>query len=232
MQQSAAHAAEQLPPGLKGPRVDVLLELKRSGQLPAKDLARRLGLSLTAVRHHLKELEAAGLISYARQHRAGVGAPGFVYSLTSAGEALFPQRYKETLTQLLDSVVAVEGREAAVRFLEAHFEQLAARLEPELEGATPVERMAIVTRARSEDGYMAEGAATFCCGTLTEHHCAIRAVSERFPEICTAEQRFLERTLGGRVERRLHLLQGDGACSYAVRFPRNGEQDATVEESE
>ena len=74
-------------------------------------------------------------------------------------------------------MVAVEGREAAVRFLEAHFEQLAARLEPELEGANPVERMAIITRARTEDGYMAEGAATFCCGTLTEHHCAIRAVS-------------------------------------------------------
>lgn len=232
MQQSLPRVAEQLPPGLKGPRVDVLLELKRSGQLCAKDLARRMGLSLTAVRHHLKELEAGGLISYERQNRAGVGAPGFVYSLTTAGEALFPQRYKETLTQLLDSVVAVEGREAAVRFLEAHFEQLANRLAPELEGANPVERMAIITRARTEDGYMAEGAATFCCGTLTEHHCAIRAVSERFPEICAAEQRFLERTLGGHVERRQHVLQGDGACSYAVRFARSGEQDVTVEESE
>lgn len=232
MEQGFEHAAEQLPRGLKGPRGEVLVQLKRSGGLTAKDLARRIGLSLTAVRHHLKELEAAGFIAAERRHPSGVGAPGYAYGLAPAGEALFPQRYKETLTELLDHVVQIGGREAAVGFLEAHFEQLARRLAPELEGATPVERMAAVARARSEDGYMATGSATFCCGTLTEHHCAIRAVSERFPEVCAAEQRFLERALGGSVERRQHLLKGDSTCTYAVRFPRgDADSDTSGEHS-
>jgi predicted ArsR family transcriptional regulator len=87
--------------------------------------------------------------------------------------------------------------------------------------------MAIVARVRNDDGYMADGQATFCCGTLTEHHCAIRAVSERFPEICAAEERFLAQVLGGTVERKLHLLRGDAACQYQVRFAREQATDAT-----
>ncbi|HEX6090225.1 MAG TPA: winged helix-turn-helix transcriptional regulator [Gemmatimonadales bacterium] len=205
--------------GFRGARGQVLIELKRAGRATVRELGAALGLSANAIRHHLKELEAAGLVSYRREQRKSVGAPRFSYALSAAGEAVFPQRYKETLTQLLDHLVAREGREAAVAFLASRYDELAARLGPELAGASPAERMRIVTRARADEGYMAEGHATFCCGTLTEHHCAIREVSERFPEICDAEARFLEQVLGGRVERKLHLLGGDGACEYAVRFP-------------
>ena len=45
-------------------------------------LAARLGVSLNAARHHLKELEAAGLVRYERENR-GVGAPVFLYRLSS-----------------------------------------------------------------------------------------------------------------------------------------------------
>lgn len=225
--EAARKASEHLPSGYRGPRGAVLLELKRSSRLTARELAGRVVLSINAVRHHLKELEAAGLIEYVRLQRVGAGAPEFGYHLSAAGEALFPQRYKETLNQLLDHVVASGGRESAVAFLESHYDTLARRLAPELEGASPAERMRIVAAARTEEGYMAEGNATFCCGTLTEHHCAIRAVSERFPEICAAEARFLETVLGGTVERRLHLLEGDAACEYKVRFPREAEADST-----
>ncbi|HEU4828111.1 MAG TPA: winged helix-turn-helix transcriptional regulator [Gemmatimonadales bacterium] len=207
-----------LPRSYRGARGQVLIELKRAGRATVRELGTQLGLSVNAVRHHLKELEAAGLVAYEREQRKSVGAPRFSYALTPAGEAVFPQRYKETLTELLDHLVAREGREAAVAFLVSRYDALADRLGPELAAASPAERMRIVTRVRADDGYMAEGHATFCCGTLTEHHCAIREVSARFPEICEAESRFLERVLGGRVERKLHLLNGDGACEYAVRF--------------
>jgi DeoR family suf operon transcriptional repressor len=214
---SASSPADQLPAAYRGPRGGVLMELKRAGKLTARELAGLLHLSPNAVRHHLKELEAAGLVAYVRQLH-GVGAPVFAYHLSAAGEALFPQRYKETLTALLDHVVARDGRAAAVAFLESYYDGLARRIAPELVGASPAERMAIVTRVRNDDGYMAEGQASFCCGTLTEHHCAIRAVSERFPEICAAEERFLADVLGGTVKRKLHLLGGDAACQYQVRF--------------
>ena len=204
---------------VKGPRGAIVLELKRCGRATARDLGRSLGLSMNAVRHHLKELESEGLVAYEREHR-GVGAPVFAYFLAPAADALFPRRYRETLEQLLDYVVARDGRAAAAAALESHFDALGTRLQAELAGATPAERMAAVVRALSEAGYMAEGEATFCCGTLTEHNCAIREVAERFPEVCAAEERFLASVLGGTIERRSHMLQGCGGCEYKVRFPQ------------
>jgi DeoR family suf operon transcriptional repressor len=191
----------------------VLIELKRASRLTARELAVKLEVSLNAVRHHLKELEAAGLIQYERLHH-GVGAPAFAYRLTPAGDALFPRRYEATLTDLLDQVVQRDGREGAVAVLEARYDALTRRLQDELAGATPAQRMAAVAKFLSDDGYMAEVTA----GTLIEHNCAIQAVAERFPEICAAEARFLAAVLGAQVDRREHILKGCSACEYRVRF--------------
>ena len=207
------------PTGIRGPRAAILVALKRVRRATARDLAQAVGVSLNGIRHHLRELEADGLLVYEREHR-GVGAPVFVYRLSPTGEALFPRRYKETLDQLLDYVVARDGREAAAMALESHFDALAARLQPELEGASADERMRAVVKALSEAGYMAEGRATFSCGTLTEHNCAIRDVAERFPEICAAEERFLATVLGGTIERQSHMLGGCNVCEYRVQFPQ------------
>lgn len=218
---SAPHSAittdPSLPLGLQGVRGKILVELKRSHRLTARELTDRIGLSLNAVRHHLKELEASSLIQYERQHR-GVGAPAFAYTLTLAGDAIFPRRYEATLTELLNHVVAREGREAAVGVLEARYNALTRRLQEELANATPVERMAAVARLLSEEGYMAEGTASAQGGTLIEHNCAIQAVAERFPEICAAEARFLAAVLGAQVDRQEHILSGCSACEYRVRF--------------
>ncbi len=207
----------EFPLGHKGQRGTVLVELKRAQPLTAKELATRLGVSLNAARHHLKELEAEGLVRYDRSHR-GVGAPAFSYRLSPAGEGLFPRRYEEALTALLDQIVDREGREAAIRLLEAHLGGLADRLRTELDGLSPAERLEAVGRLRSEQGYMAEATSDSEGGTLTEHNCAILAVAERFPEICAAEARFLSEALGAEVERRAHILSGCAACEYHVRF--------------
>ncbi|MEP6687643.1 MAG: hypothetical protein ABJC36_04790, partial [Gemmatimonadales bacterium] len=118
----------------------------------------------------------------------------------------------------LDRVVARQGRAAAVALLESHFAQLAARLDPELSGRGPAERLHLLGRVLSDEGYMAEVTADASEGTLTERNCAIPAVAQRFPELCAAEARFLAAVVGGEVERRQHILSGCGACQYHVRF--------------
>ena len=205
------------PLGQKGPRGAVLVHLKRAQRLTARELAGRLGVSLNAARHHLKELEAEGLIEYEREHR-GVGAPAFAYRLSASGEALFPRRYQETLTALLEQMVERNGRPAAVALLETYFEGLSRRLQSELVDSTPAERLEALGRVLSEEGYMAEVATHGGQATLTEHNCAIPAVAERFPEICAAEARFLSEVLQADVDRREHMLSGCSACEYHVRF--------------
>jgi DeoR family suf operon transcriptional repressor len=205
------------PLGQKGQRGAVLVQLKRAQRLTARELASRLGVSLNAARHHLKELQAEGLVEYEREHR-GVGAPVFAYCLSAAGEALFPRRYEATLTAVLDQMVERDGREAAVALLESYFAGLARRLEGKLVGTTPAERLHAIGRVLSDEGYMAEVTAAGNSGILTEHNCAIPAVAERFPEICAAEARFLAEALGAEVDRREHLLSGCSTCEYHVRF--------------
>jgi DeoR family suf operon transcriptional repressor len=205
------------PLGHKGQRGAVLVQLKRAQRLTARELASRLEVSLNAARHHLKELQAEGLVEYEREHR-GVGAPVFAYRLSASGEALFPRRYEATLTAVLDQMVARDGREAAVALLESYFAGLARRLEGKLAGATPAERLHAIGRVLSDEGYMAEVTATGSAGILTEHNCAIPAVAERFPEICAAEARFLAEVLEAEVDRREHLLSGCSSCEYHVRF--------------
>jgi DeoR family suf operon transcriptional repressor len=206
-----------LPLVHRGMRGALLVELKKSYRLTAKELALRLGVSLNAVRHHLKELEAETLVQYERWHR-GVGAPAFAYRLTPAGEALFPRHYEGALNDLLDHVVEREGRAGAVAVFQARYAALTRQLQVQLAGASPAERMAAVARLLSEQGYMAEATASSGSGTLIEHNCAIQAVAERFPEICAAEARFLADVLGAEVDRQEHILSGCSACEYRVRF--------------
>ncbi len=228
---SAGSAHSSFPRSLRGGRGLILIELKRAQRLTAKDLATRLGVSLNAVRHHLKELEADALVEYERQHR-GVGAPAFAYRLSAAGEALFPRRYEATLTELLDYVVEREGRATAVAVLEARYEALTRRLQQELAGATPAQRMAAVAQLLSDEGYMAEGTTSAQTGILIEHNCAIQAVAQRFPEICAAEARFLAAALGAEVDRQGHILSGCSACEYRVRFSAGNAGGADAPQSE
>ncbi len=201
----------------KGPRGDILLALKRAQPLTAKDLAEKLAVSPNAIRHHLKELEAEGLIVYGREQR-GVGAPTFAFRLSEAGEALFPRRYEETLTEVLQRVSEKAGRSAVVELLEDHYATLTRRLQSELDGVTESDRVAAIARLMSEAGYMADWQEAEGSFRLSEHNCAIRAVAERYPEVCAAEERFLQAVLGAAVDRRTHIVSGCNACEYAITF--------------
>jgi len=215
-----------LPLGQRGQRGAVLLQLKRGRELTAKDLASRLGLSLNAVRHHLKELELEGLVGHQRLHR-GVGAPVFVYRLSAGGEALFPRRYGQALTAMLDHVVEHEGRGAAVALLESYFGTLARRLRGDLAAAEPEERLQAVAKALSEEGYMAEGTAQAGSGVLVEHNCAILAVARQWGLTCSTEIEFLRQALpDARVERVAHMMAGAHVCRYEIT-PRRSQRRAS-----
>jgi DeoR family transcriptional regulator, suf operon transcriptional repressor len=214
---SSSMQGRSLPPGYSGVRGAILVELKKAESLTTRELASRLGISLNAIRHHLKELERLELVAYQRQHH-GVGAPSYAYRITKTGEALFPRRYESTLSSLLEDLVQSRGRAETVALLEARYDRLAQQLQTDLAGATPAERLQAMSRLLSEDGFMAEVGIDGSANTLTEHNCAIQAVAQRFPEICAAEAKFLSNALGAEVRRERHILNGCSACEYHVRF--------------
>lgn len=201
--------------GHRGLRAQILLAIKRSQPTTAKELSVAFGVSANAIRRHLKELELDGSVHYGREQR-GLGAPVFVYRLTAQGEALFPNRYEEALKGLLQHIEERAGRGEINRLFANQFRERAERLKTEL-ADQPVEvRLQRLVRMLSEEGYMAEWNTRDGDLRLAEHNCAIRAVAERYPEVCAAERRFLIEVLAAQVERRTHITEGSNACEYAI----------------
>lgn len=211
-----------IPAGFRGTRGELLVALKRSQPLTTKELADRFGVTANGLRRHLKELELEGLVQYRREVR-GVGGPIFAFSLTNAGEALFPRAYESALAQALEHVREVEGTDGVVRLFRRRWEQIAESANPELARLPVAERAQRLAELLTSLGYMAEAVETSAgtagerTQTLHEHNCAIRLVAERFPEVCEAEQRFIEQVLGTEITRQAHIAKGANCCSYCIQ---------------
>ena len=203
--------------GFRGIRGDVLIAVKRGQPVTAKELAAEFGLTPNALRRHLKELETEGLVRCSRQVR-GVGGPVLAYSLTDAGEVLFPRSYDTTLTTLLDNVRAQSGTDGVVQLFRAQWERVASGAPDELASLPLEERAQLLAELLTSHGYMAEATSTTGGEALIkEHNCVLRAVAERFPEVCVAEEKFLAEFLGAVVERRTHIASGASCCEYCVK---------------
>jgi DeoR family suf operon transcriptional repressor len=199
----------------KGLRAEILVALKRSQPLSVRELAQKHRVSANAIRRHLKELEAERLIAYAREQR-GMGAPTFAYRLTPGGEALFPKRYAEQLTDVLTYLEQRGGREEVRRFFTERFQAQAHTLLARLQGSSFQERLEAVVNLLREQGFMAEWSMDGGILRIAEHNCAVQAVAEKYPELCEAEADFLREILQADVHRGAHIPNGCNACEYAV----------------
>ncbi len=203
--------------GQKGLRGEILLQVKKTQPLTAKELGDIFGVSANAVRRHLKELEAEGLIVYGREQR-GTGAPTYAYRLSADGEALFPKQYEQALTRLIGHVVDSGGRDAAIAVVEEQYADLRRRLRGTEDDSTPFDRLKTVAGVMEEAGFMAESSEENGEVRLSVHNCVLHAVASCLPEVCDTELRFLKEVLGARVERRKHIMGGCNACEYAIEF--------------
>ena len=213
--------------GFRGVRAELLVALKKAQPRSAHELGEQFGLTANALRRHLKALEEDGLVRYQRDVR-GVGAPVYAYSLTSAGEALFPRSYVQVLSAALDALRTQRGDAAVEAVLEAEWQRLADEAGPILDALPLAERIPLVAELLTAKGYMAEVVTTTPAEpvnngddaeprvTLRIHNCAVREIAERFPQACTVEAKFVERLLGVPLVRGAHRLGGCGHCEYGV----------------
>ena len=204
------------PAGYRGTRGELLTALKMAQPLTAKELADRFGVTPNALRRHLKELEAQGIVQYRREIR-GVGGPVFAFSLTEAGEALFPRAYERALAEVLDLVREQHGDDGLVQLFQRRWDEIARAARPELERLPVDQRATRLAELLTSLGYMADAhVATGTLPVLTEHNCAIRLIAERFPEVCAAEERFIADLLGAPVTRQAHIAKGANCCEYCI----------------
>ena len=204
---------------------EILNHLLKEGQLTAQALAEGLSVSPQAIRRHLKDLEAEGLISY-ESAQVGLGRPQHVYQLSRAGRDRFPDRHDEFALDLLDTLAETVGPDQMQIILRQQWKRKALDYQQKLGGGTLAERVAELVSLRQAEGYMAEcyaqptgadpsEATEFI---LTEYNCAIAHVAESFPKVCDHELEMFALALADcSVERTHWIVDGEHRCGYLIQ---------------
>ncbi len=196
-------------------RVRVLHLLKRRGGLSAPEIAQELGVTSVAIRKQIAALESEGLL--VQSTRAGSrGRPATVYSVSEAGEALFPQGYHQLVVELLQDLTSTNGDEYLDRLFRHRNERLARTYAIRLANKPFAEAVYELARARDDDGYMATVEQTDDGLVLSEHNCPIYDVAQRYPGACQCEQELFERVLNATVKREKTLVDGSSSCRYRI----------------
>ena len=58
---------------------------------------------------------------------------------------------------------------------------------------------------------------------LTEHNCPIAVIAQEYPHVCEIELALFRQSLGAKVVREEHLMQGSYKCCY--RIPKAEEEE-------
>jgi DeoR family suf operon transcriptional repressor len=201
---------------LPAARRAILTAVKSRGDARAEDLARDLGVSVSAMRQHLSSLASDGLIQH-QQVRDGRGRPRHLYHLTERADSLFPRTYAEITNELL-SYVDEADHELLEKVFRKRRDRRIRQANARLAGKPFEERVVELASILDEDGYLAT-VETGEDGTfrIVEHNCAILGVARRYNQACTSEIEFIRSVLpDAEVTRVSHIVSGARHCGYLV----------------
>ncbi|MBC5824187.1 MAG: helix-turn-helix domain-containing protein [Candidatus Eremiobacteraeota bacterium] len=201
-------------------RGNVVQALYRRGAATATDLALERGLTTNAVRRHLARLERDGLVAQ-QPKRRGSTKPSFVYSLTTQGEALFPQRYHLLLNAILDEIGrdSDEGRVTAI--FRKIGERAALKHADRFAGKTAAQRVEALAKLLCEKGVTADTQPAPGGFILREHNCPYKSAVKTHPQVCSMVHALMEQALVAKPEQRTSIARGDSICEFYIPAGQN-----------
>ena len=122
----------------RGTRARIARLILENGPVTAAALSTRLGLTPAAVRRHLDNLLAGGLIEVRTARRmasSGRGRPAKLFAITDAGRSAFEHAYDDLATSALRFLAEVAGPEAVAEFARRQVAELERRYGPAMESA-------------------------------------------------------------------------------------------------
>lgn len=205
------------PAGTKG---ELLLLIKRRGEITLDDAEAATSLTRPTLRQHLGGLERDGLVT--RSTRRGErGRPALRYALSPSAETLFPSRDGHLLGRLLDYLLD-RGEDALVHdFFERYWDERLRDVQDRLRHvpASDAEgRLAALSDVLREQGFMPEvhrnGGVT-----IRECNCPFPEAVKRTRLPCRLEATFYERLFDGPAQRVTYIPDGFAACTYEFGAP-------------
>jgi predicted ArsR family transcriptional regulator len=204
---------------MKAPGDAILFQLKSLGDAQAETLARRLRISVQAVRQRLERLLAEQLVEFADQP-GGRGRPRRMWSLTAQAASLFPDTHAQLTVDLIGTIRAELGDTAFTRLLDRRAQEITATYRKKLDREPDVAgKLRALAETRSAEGYMArleeQSDGTYL---LVEDHCPICAAATICQGFCGVELKVFRNLLGPdfQVDRQDHLFAGARRCTYLI----------------
>ncbi|MGL5851487.1 MAG: helix-turn-helix transcriptional regulator [Phycicoccus sp.] len=208
----------------------VLRVVSETGPVSIAGLVERVGLTETAVRRHVENLAADGLVEarLASGPRRR-GRPARVWVLTDRGHRLLGSDYDHLAGDALRFIRDAVGDSGVQQFASQRVAALESRYAARVDaaGPDPAARAAALGEALTADGYAAstrpvgepDGESPLTGIQLCQGHCPVQHVASQFPELCEAETEAFSRLLGGHVQRLATLAHGDHVCTTFVPTP-------------
>jgi DeoR family suf operon transcriptional repressor len=190
----------------------ILIFLQRHAEATIRDLEDELGISTTAVREHLTNLDARGFIA-TRLVRSGRGRPRIVYSLTERARELFPRSYDTLMSVLLDEIERQQGGETLHRLLTGVSQRLAENYQQGVQGNL-ASRIIDVQKMMEARGIPVDVRATE--QSFTFYACPYHEVAQDHADVCAMEKRMLEQVLGHSVQSDSAIREGGRCCNFSV----------------
>src|SRR3546814_9251698 len=210
--------ARHVIPAEKRSRRILIDSLKQDGPQDAASLARRLGVSAMAVRQHLYDLEAEGLVTHEAEARP-VGRPAKLWRLTPAADRFFPDGHAELTVSLINSMKQTFGAEGLDKLLNVRAREQVIAYKARLDRQPSLsKKLKALAEIRTEEGYMAEVSKANGGYLLVENHCPECSAATACTSLCRLELDVFRtargRKHGGRGQD--HILAGARRCAYLV----------------
>ncbi|MCL4239964.1 MAG: winged helix-turn-helix transcriptional regulator [Dehalococcoidia bacterium] len=181
----------------------------------AEQLAERFGITAAAVRRHLDNLRADGLVE-ARAVKQATGRPYHAYFPTDKATQTMPPAYANLLERMLRSLG--EQDEVIATVMSSVAESLASRHRGEIPDSAAIEEViAQVTASLKTEGILEAWRSEADGFHLVNSSCPYHKAAEISTLPCESDRKAIELLLGQDVEQLNRIVDGAPLCEYLVR---------------
>jgi DeoR family transcriptional regulator, suf operon transcriptional repressor len=199
----------------KSTRERVMQTLLTHQHCTINEIADAVEINPISVRHHITKLQADGLVSSAEE-RHGVGRPRRIYFLSENGREHFPSRYLRLTLRILEQLKETVPQPMVNQLFTQIAEDLAAEYSPELAGLSPEERLDLVKKVLTSEGFTVEWERQGEFFQIRESNCPYFHVGQNHPEVCSVDQTLISTVLSVPAEKIQCMLYGDAHCTFVV----------------
>lgn len=203
---------------MKSTREKVLQTLISSPRSTIVEIAEAVGINAISVRHHLTNLQAAGLVT-ADEERHGVGRPRLVYFLTDKGLEKFPTRYYRLTNHLLNQIKNTLSEEEIRKIFQDMAASLSEEYQPVFESLKIEDKLNLLRSVMAKEGYDMEWKSSTESYEIKEISCPFYQIGKEHPEICMFDKTLISRLLSIPEHEIQHSRKSDNQCVFTIQRP-------------